>query len=299
MHLPAISVRTALLLPSLALMPGAVPASAQISERPSGTRVRVTAPALLPRPIAGPLLARTDDALTLGLADQAVRLTIPMTAIAGIEESGGHARLRSALTGAKVGALAAGSLLALTGYAAEPGGWGRLFAVAGFATGLAVGAPVGAGVGALAAPEQWARSHAAELPAPGPAGRLGLEVDPKTPLRVTTAAGRRFVAPVRVRGDSLWARLGEGARSYPLAEIGSLETRAGRDRKKGAAIGGAALGGVALVFGGIDLARAEIGAGELLGTVIGNAVIGAGVGALLAPRSWRAVPLPRTAGGGG
>ncbi|MBW3552818.1 MAG: hypothetical protein KY466_04875 [Gemmatimonadetes bacterium] len=298
MPLPTSSARTALLLPSLALIAGACPASAQIPEMPSGTRVRVTASSLVPRPIAGPLLARTDDALTLGLPDQAVRLTIPMAAIEGLQESGGRPRLRYALNGAGVGALAAGSLLALAGYAADPGGWGGPLAIVGFVTGAAVGAPLGAGVGALVAPEQWAEAHTAALPAPAPGGRLGLEVDPGTPLRVTPAGGRRFVAPVRVRADTLWAELAEGPRSYRLDEIGSLETRVGRNRRKGAAIGGAAIGGVALVFGGLDLVRDEIGAGELLAAVIGNAVIGAGVGALLAPRGWRAVPLPGTARAG-
>jgi hypothetical protein len=79
---------------------------------------------------------------------------------------------------------------------------------------------------------------------------------------------------------------------YALSDLAMLEVRGGRDRARGALIG-AGIGVVIVgVFGGIDHARGEISSGELAGTVASNAVAGALLGALFAPRGWRRLPLP-------
>lgn len=77
--------------------------------------------------------------------------------------------------------------------------------------------------------------------------------------------------------------------SLPLAQVRQLEVRGGRQPWRGARWGAGIVGGIALVFGGIDVGRGELGAGEYIAAVAGNALIGGLVGYVIAPRGWVAV----------
>lgn len=119
-------------------------------------------------------------------------------------------------------------------------------------------------------------------------------IAPEAEVRVTpvTGAGPRatghFVS--RTRDTLTFARGKERARvAMPMASVQRLEVRGPRDRKRGSIIGGSILGGIAVVFGGVDVSKGSLGAGEYLGTIVGNTVIGALAGAALAPRGWMTV----------
>lgn len=119
-------------------------------------------------------------------------------------------------------------------------------------------------------------------------------IAPEAEVRVTPVAGAgprvtgRFVS---LTPDTLtFARGKERTRvAMPAAAVQRLEVRGPRDRKRGAIIGGGILGGIAVVFGGIDVSKGSLGAGEYVGTIVGNSVIGALAGAALAPRGWTTV----------
>lgn len=127
-------------------------------------------------------------------------------------------------------------------------------------------------------------------------------IAPDAEVRVTPvpAAGPRVTGRfVSLTPDTLTLVRGrERARvAMAAASIQRLEVRGPRDRTRGAIIGGSILGGIAVVFGGIDVAKGSLGAGEYAGAVVGNTVIGALAGAALAPRGWMTVT--RTVGGRG
>lgn len=135
--------------------------------------------------------------------------------------------------------------------------------------------------------------------APAAAGaqqRPALTLAPGTEIRLATAGapGVRLLGRVeRSTRDSLFVSLlgARAPRGYAVAELASLEARGGRDRGRGARIGAGIGAGIALVFGGIDAARGEVGGGEVAGAAVGNALLGGLVGSLLAPRGWQRLPL--------
>lgn len=120
-------------------------------------------------------------------------------------------------------------------------------------------------------------------------------IAPEAEVRVTpvTGAGPRATGHfVSLTPDTLtFARGKERARvAMPTTSVQRLEVRGPRDRKRGSIIGGSILGGIAVVFGGVDVSNGSLGAGEYVGTILGNTLIGALAGAALAPRGWTAVP---------
>lgn len=127
-------------------------------------------------------------------------------------------------------------------------------------------------------------------------GAAVVTIAPGAEVRVTPSPGTgvrtdgRFVSLTR---DTLTFATGP-QRSHlaiPTTAVQRLEVRGSRQRTRGAVIGAGILGGIAVVFGGIDASKGSIGTGEYLGTIAGNAVIGALAGAALAPRGWTAVPV--------
>jgi hypothetical protein len=119
---------------------------------------------------------------------------------------------------------------------------------------------------------------------PGTDVRFRLRADPERDVR-----GRVYA----MAGDTL-VLVSDGAVSprYPLATLSRLEIRGGEDKRRGMLLGAGALGGIAVVFGGIDAAKGNISGGDLAGTIIGNALIGALIGYAVAPRGWVRLPLP-------
>lgn len=127
--------------------------------------------------------------------------------------------------------------------------------------------------------------------------RATLTVETGTQVRVEThaAPGERVVGRVLASTrDSLSVlpRQSGEAVTYHVPELRSLEVRGGRDRQRGALIGAGVGAGITVVFGGIDAARGERGVGEVGGIAVGNALVGAVVGALLAPTGWQRLPVP-------
>jgi hypothetical protein len=80
----------------------------------------------------------------------------------------------------------------------------------------------------------------------------------------------------------------------PRAEITSLQVSLGRDRRRGALIGGVA-GGV--LAGGAPASLGDWGVLLSPFAVLGGGLLGAGlgvpIGSALAPPTWSDVPLPR------
>jgi hypothetical protein len=124
-----------------------------------------------------------------------------------------------------------------------------------------------------------------------------LAIDPGTEVRlqprVSPALSVRGVVD-RMDADTLVLRPGGSTRldRYRLEELSRLEIRGGENKQRGFLIGAGVATGITGVFGGIDAAKGNISGGDLLGTLIGNALIGGLVGYAFAPKGWVALPLP-------
>lgn len=121
---------------------------------PSGVRVRVTAPTVLPEPVVGRVVARTDEGLMISRNEGRVQITFSPEQIQLLEVSEGRNRGQWALMGG-LGGMAAGALIGgWQGGRNDPSGFGgALGFIAGGITGLFAGA-IGGG---LLAPERWER----------------------------------------------------------------------------------------------------------------------------------------------
>jgi hypothetical protein len=120
-----------------------------------------------------------------------------------------------------------------------------------------------------------------------------VEVESGSRVRVTTVSGR--VVGELMQGDdpgTLLLRRRGGDLRLPLGEILSLEGRGGRDRMRGAWRGGAILATITTSGALVDLARGAegVGVGEVISASAGGALLGAAIGAAVAPVGW--VPVP-------
>lgn len=125
----------------------------------------------------------------------------------------------------------------------------------------------------------------------------GIGLATGTPIRLRTADDpqtRITGKVIALAGDTMLVAVDRSRQAtFRLDRVLLLEVRGGKDRKRGMAIGAGVLGGIGLVFGGIDASRDKISSGEFVGTVVGNAALGALLGYALAPRGWETVPLVR------
>lgn len=268
-----------------------VPENAQAQAR-TGDRVRVTAPSTLTAAAAGSLLSADTGALRVEVSPGVI-LTVPAASIERMELSEGRQLWRNILVGAAGGALVGALVGGVTlGTEAEGDDLGQAVgAMAGGVAGGILGAPIGGFVGAVAAREKWRRSALPHVDSSTAVAGAAIEVRPTTRIRVSSGSGR-FSGRAMTSTEGL--RVDDGDRVVPVAwaDVSRLEVR-GRNRKVGALIGGALLGGVTLVAAGVDYAEGEVSGGEFVFATGLNFAIGAGIGALIAPRTWRDVPLPR------
>lgn len=147
-----IAIARALLI--FPLIPSA--ASAQYSRSlglSTGTRVRVTAPAVFPDRATATVLAAQNDTIVVSRSDGTVSLSVPVASIQKLEVSEGRSRLKWGLLGSLGGLLVGGFIGGST--ADTDNDLGGLNAMAGFFAGAILGTGAGAVVGALAAPERW------------------------------------------------------------------------------------------------------------------------------------------------
>lgn len=124
-------------------------------------------------------------------------------------------------------------------------------------------------------------------------GQTAVAIAPNADVRATMTGGpeRRISGQfARLTGDTLVLTRRRAAIALPVAQVQRLEVRGARDHWRGARWGAGIVGGIALVFGGIDTARGELGGGEYAGTIVGNALIGGLLGYAIAPRGWVEVP---------
>jgi hypothetical protein len=129
-------------------------------QAPTGARVRISAPGVLPRRVTGRVGRVTADTVVLQTRGAAV--AVPIAAASRIEQSYGRSRDAGAARGLVFGALAGGAAMGVavlsgkdfciyvTCLANDPVG-----ATGGFLIGAALGAPAGALIGALVGVEEW------------------------------------------------------------------------------------------------------------------------------------------------
>jgi len=140
---------------------GAPALRAQGSQPEAGTRVRVFAPGVLPRPVAGRVVRVTPDTVVLQTrADASV--AVPLAAAERMERSLGRSHSWGAVRGFAYGALAGGTAM---GVAVLGGAEFCIYisclnnnlagATGGALIGAALGAPVGAVIGGVLGVEQW------------------------------------------------------------------------------------------------------------------------------------------------
>ena len=277
---------------ALLLSPGGVAGQGAAPEAVTGMLVRVHAESAFSDPVVGRVAAWDAAGLTVELHGGSVMLWVPAPHIRRVELSYGKDRLPRGLFGAGVGLIAGPVLGAAIGAALDPTGWAML---GGVAIGVFVGPAVGAAIGAYTTPEPWVERRVDTVPAAAaePAAPI-LSFAAGSPLRIRSpGTGREKGTFYRSDEDSLVVRGGDRTIGYAWTDVSSLEARGGRDRWRGAMIGALVLGGVAALFGGIDAAQGEMEGGELVAGIVGNAAFGAGIGAILAPKGWAEVPLPR------
>jgi hypothetical protein len=258
----------------------------------AGTRVRILAPAHADQALTGRLVAAAGDSLVLASSQGAATARIPLGAVQGVALSEGHDRVGSALRYGAIGALAGGVLAAASFRDHDP-----LGGFVGFFAGAVIGLPIGGAVGAILAPERWHDVSAGTPGAGSGEGAYRVAIARGTTVRMSSriAPDRRTTRDVDVvTGDTLsfLARGGDAAQ-VRLSDLARLEVRGGKDRRRGVLYGAAALGVVTAVAGGIDYAHDNISGGDLVGSTIGNMVLGGLIGYALSPTGWEALPLPR------
>ncbi|MBA3670883.1 MAG: hypothetical protein H0W68_02510 [Gemmatimonadaceae bacterium] len=134
---------------------------------------------------------------------------------------------------------------------------------------------------------------------PWPAARAqstsGLVIPSGTEIGLTP----RTVGAPRIHGrvvvlvnDTIVVRDGAVTVSSAIADLAALEVRGGDDKRRGFLIGAGVATLITGVFGGIDAAKGNISREDLVGTILGNALIGGLVGYAFAPTGWERIPLP-------
>ena len=122
----------------------------------------------------------------------------------------------------------------------------------------------------------------------------GLSIQSGTQVRVTPRSGTPRVegSVAALVRDTLTIRADNDLRRFALADLDVLEVRGGEDKRRGAAFGALVATAITGVAGGIDAAKGGISGGDLVGTLIGNALIGGLIGYAFAPTGWQRLPLP-------
>lgn len=254
-----------------------------------GNRVRVIAPAFLDVPIVGILSAFAGDSLVMHASEGHATMRLPVAEVKQVEVSEGHDRFGSAIRMGGVGILAG----AVIGSASL--GDNSLERLAGFFAGAVLGGPIGAGVGVILAPERWRIGWRPEAAIPASAFRLSIDEGTavRFALRTDTTSSRRETT-AGVVNDSLRLRSRNGASESVVAlrDLARLEISGGDDKRRGMLLGAGIVGGATAIFAGADASKGNISAGDAVGTVAVNAVLGALIGYALAPRGWERLPLP-------
>lgn len=276
------------LLAGLVLLSSVSPVNAQLIP---GERVRIHAPGRITAPAAGRIVSAGADTIRLEVDPSGAGvLTLPRTGVERIDHSLGRPYLRNAAIGAGAGLLLGGTLAALSfGELGDHESYTEFF---GFLIGGATGAVVGGLSGVIVTDEGWRTGRAANGSVA--AGSATLLLRPDVRVRVTPVHGPRVGGRTLAAADGMRLRADGRDHTWAWHELARVEARGGRDRLRGVAWGTSLLGGLALIAGGIDYSRGELDGGEYVGAIVGNGVIGAGLGYLLAPRGWIELPLPRT-----
>lgn len=197
-----------------------------------------------------------------------------------IERRIGFDRRTGVLRGAMLGGLVGVAIPLLIPEMRESG-WGAVYSLIFGAIGTAGGAVVGAAV----APATWEPYSVA-------GGECAVyRFAPGSEAKVRSADGAvHSGAVVRHEAATLTLQVAGAAAPTPIATSGaSVEIRGGKNRRKGALVWGAAGAGLGIVGAATD---PSIGSGEAAGAIVGNAILFAGVGALVGTSGGTRVPLP-------
>lgn len=117
-----------------------------------------------------------------------------------------------------------------------------------------------------------------------------IHVDAGTEIALRTGRRTHRGAVAATSDDSLTLRFGTGAREvgFALAEVSELRLPSGRNRLRGAALGFSA----AAIFAGGHILAARPTDAEKQRILLGYALGGAALGALIGAPGWRRLPLP-------
>jgi hypothetical protein len=303
---------------ALSVMSLSMPLIAQQADRlPVGLRVRIQAPAVAPIPIIGHVLAATRDSLVVGQLDGALRQAIPANTITEVAVSGGRPKARRAVIGAGIGFLTGMVGGAYLGGAGDQSGFGGLL---GMMAGMVIGTPVGALVGAGTAPELWdvrpggyiARAHPAAPAAPprvdaadtalntaSPTATVAIVPGTEVRLTIDGASGSREQVRGRLVESQpaalvLQPRRSPATQAIPHQRIRLIEVRGGEDRRRGFSRGALIGGGITAILAAGEFNNPDNGRDTYFGTVLSNALIGALIGTVFAPKGWQRLPIQPT-----
>ena len=274
-----------------------------------GTRVRVSAPTVIPDRVIGTFLSASRDSLLVAPGEHAV-LRLDLNAVEALHVSAGRDRTKWALNGSAAGFV---GVLLLSPAFCDRGDMGCGFGMLGAS--LFLGIPGGALAGALSAPERWVRYSGwreSRTVAPRPVVPVAAPVRPAaamlaagTAVRVAPLGRPRERVEARVidmSGDTITlhhGRSGQIAR-YPVASLAPVEIRGGEDRRRGARKGvmiGSAVGlGLGILSaGGNNWEEAAGTASDRIGVAISTGLMGALIGSAFGyafpPTGWTGLPL--------
>lgn len=251
-------------------------------------RVRVLAPELAAKPIAGVLAAADSQTLAVVVAKHGTTVVFPVHLVSEVKAYGGRDRARGARRGALIGVAAGGlTFLSTQKEVRENDAFG--IATIALALSTFVGFPaIGSLVGAIMAPERWETMQF--IPGARQSSAVVLRFQPSDVLRVTTANGR-YRGPVIERSrDTVDVGTQDGTLALAWSDIRRIEAWGGQNRWKGAALGALAFIGIGIVG---EATAPTTSTGERIGAFGGAAVAGAIIGSrYLAREGWQSIPLP-------
>jgi hypothetical protein len=267
---------TALAVPCLAALLQLPDSDRVLPRVPLGANIRIETSSVRDGSLEGALVEKNQGFLRAAVARE-VSISVPWSRINSLSADAGRERKTGAARGTLAGASAA---LVISSSLSHP--------TAAVAAGMVL--PVAGGVvGWLAGLERWEPvlwRPAIDSVMEREATRLHIEPGAHVAVRVARRLHRGHVRSVS--DDSLTLRQHAVESRYAWAHVSELRVPGGRNRLRGAALGFSAMA----VASGIHLLAAKPEGGDRHRIVIGYALGGGLVGALIGAPAWHRLPVP-------
>jgi hypothetical protein len=252
---------------------------------PSGVRARIILASDTGMKIIGNIGRADSQRVEMGIATTTSLVEVPWRDVSSVATSAGKDHAKGTRLGLLAGAVAGGiTYLAYQHEASKDQlGYNKLGLVL---LSYIILPAVGAGVGLALSPELWTSQPAP--PHTEDTGRLLLQLSPVDLIRIRTATGT-VSGRAAYSGDSLSLVTRGTTAQYRWSDVTALEIQGGLDRGKGALRGAAVLTLITVIGVATDPMPT---ARQNFEVAVSNALIGAVIGAVIAPKGWLRLPVP-------